>query len=1611
MAIDFVADEEPKVDFKADSSGIDFQLEEPPRNFQQEAAESLAKTRGLIRESRQARMEEAAGAPAMALAVPEALQEPVIPAERLMPKVPARPGSWQRGVQEFLAETGSTLSTPATAGAIALTPVAPEVMLPYFGYQGLKDLPEAVAQVVEGETPAEKVKGTGRSLLDVGMIAPGLRSVGVPMPRLPSRAPEMGNEVRFPAQATEQDLLASKAREKYIAEQKAALEPEIVEPIQLKPVEPTKPAEVVPPAEAGKVNPLARVAEPPTLISKHGNYEVQRRYIQADDEDPSKGVEPVFEVFHKGNRAGQFGTEKEAVDFSLRESIEDAGFQRPTTKPTSPKPTPPPVTEVTPTEAKAGEVAKEPISTNEKTTAETVGAVPAGNETSPERQLGEPYPTRPVWKVSYTDLETRAAQRPFFNLSVFSEGKTRQEAIDRVKNFHGNSSRYGEFRASKAPEGQKADYHFEEPKTTEQPAAAPPAKGEEKAQAKISLESQTEPVPAGLWVDSNGNMHPVRKMYEHEFEAKKLLGEKFDPEGGVAEYQIDKAGYARGVYDRKSNTMFFDQSRPLSRLQERAIKDWAIEHNVNAVFGHDTSRSGGNAKKTIHSTEEIFGDESVNQARYGTASGLPPTVPDRGSTFASELMEASRQLDALVRSRATLRPGVLGQFVRTAAQDRIEVGDIRNQATTAHEIGHAIDAEVFSNHFPAKSQASLAQRVGTGTRKELFNELKSVSELMRGPMTGTAGHIQYRKSATELIADWFSLYAHDPAQARSMAPKFTAGFEKAIQSKPEAKAVVDQLLAGNLKPEAPFKAASLTATGAPTALPGKVPARPLDVAVPRDRAAAMAAQGLVKDAVRTLEAKLQGARILADSWRKAVKDSSQRNDVGAFIEGIGNLEKRGDTIADVEARMTPAMQRLAKDYRFRQELQRQEINRYLKDTEQGEYLKFLEDYLGHFYADGKTKIQSAMGRFIKESPHAKERKLPTLKEAVDIGLTPITQDPATTYELTAAVNWRVATNRKFVGQMGKLRTVANEPAVVPAKDAPPGWHVTDNPLIRRVYARQTPGGTLMWQGGAAIHPDVWYAARQILDTPTSSDLGRAYDAINAVTRANAFAFSFFHDISLRAAAGGQMFSPYNPIRGLARIMERDPVSGKLKILQSTRTAGKRLLQQEDAVMDAAQHGLKFSWTDSEAYQKNARDFLEKAAAKLRDVPYLGKAAKVARDLQQMRQEGLWKNTHDAFKMIAYHDAVSKALSDAPPGIDPTLVKERVASLLNDAFGGQEWASKFWLEPKVRQMMSRFLLAPDWTLSTVRSVPGVSDVASAARSQAPKLRGRESFPTSYEGTGNLSRLRFWGGEVAAIATATIAAQYAINKMFGDDKKGDKPWVWENEYGNRYTVDVTPIMRQMPWHDPKDQTRRYVNLGKRAAEIVRWVSEPMANIESKAARPIAEIFRQVTGTEGDFKAEWKRDHESFLESLPARGKSLAKEFLPFSLTGTQFVLSVPMRKGMTKYKAEQAYESVYEVAANPNRFKSFLRGQPASEGTLREMVQQITDAAEANGVRANAVRQRALSIVRGHHYDLYFKAMQAGDQEKMAEEKDILFHRLGATPQGMLESLETKQKMNR
>ncbi len=1093
--------------------------------------------------------------------------------------------------------------------------------------------------------------------------------------------------------------------------------------------------------------------------------------------------------------------------------------------------------------------------------------------------------------------------------------------------------------------------------------------------------------------------------------------------------------------------------------------------------------------------------QAANQAAVsgGSVHGLPPGVDPGPPDFAAHLMEAAHRMDMTVRSAANLPASVLGRYIEDVAHDHIVVSNISNQRVVTHEMGHGLDAQLFPDQYKIplgrQNQQTLVDRFAphgvTGISKgELFRQLASVSELMRGPLD-TA----YRRRASELIADYVSLYMHDPARARLMAPDPSRGFETALGKHPELQETMNQIHARNVVPvpgELPPGESSVIMQASD--LPEHVGIKSEPLPPPHLLEVALAAQRYVKDGVRTLAAEEQRARVWSNNAVKTIADADKRpktlnpferarreaeyaqarQDVGAFLEGTGNLRIQGDDIGSVRARMTPAMDKLVRDTRFAFEKQRERLNQYLKGLSEPEYIAYINDYLPHFYVQNE-QYGTSLSKFLKESPNSKERTIPTLKQAREWGFMPISQDPAVLYPLYSRINWQVAMNRRLKAEIGKLRTPDGQEVVQPIGTAPANWiPLEKGSLFTKITGMKLPGlqeaqgKTLLWERNMAAHPDVYYAIRQVMDKPTSA-IGRAYDQVNSFTRSAAFSLSGFHDISLAFASLGAQFrfSSPNPFRGLVRLFERDPVSGDLKFIQSAPNAGQKLLQVEGAVSDAAQHGLKFAWTDGREFEYNAQHAVDQTlqwASKLPGFKQYPPFIKALREMGKARQENLWSKTHDAMKILAYHDIVTKALEYAPDTIDTGKLKDTVASFLNDAFGGQDWQTHFWASPMTRRVWGRFMLAPDWTLSTIRSIPLASDVATALYTKTPRFSFRSGWPErvpmqgpvpgTYEGTrGNLMRLKFYGAELGALAMTTIAAQYAITSYFGDPEKGDHLWMWENEPGKnllgsaKYTVDVTPFMRALtdqgiikqaqhtpivkhmvPSQEQDDYTRHYMNLGKRASEVLRWFLDPLSNIESKMSRPVAELAKQLTGRDGEFAAEWTQEGTS---PFWTRATSVLKNAFPFTFTGNQFALSVPMRKGMTRYKAQDAFEALYEIAADPSAFmqvaRSWSMGNPRmtapTQGDLMSMFQQVSDAVERNGISAAEPLQQAKTAVMTRHLAAYSKAFVAhnnaieahnkgaeDDAEKEMEDQWAYIERLGFTGRGLRQSRKNQLKMH-
>jgi len=199
----------------------------------------------------------------------------------------------------------------------------------------------------------------------------------------------------------------------------------------------------------------------------------------------------------------------------------------------------------------------------------------------------------------------------------------------------------------------------------------------------------------------------------------------------------------------------------------------------------------------------------------------------------------------------------------------------------------------------------------------------------------------------------------------------------------------------------------------------------------------------------------------------------------------------------------------------------------------------------------------------------------------------------------------------------------------------------------------------------------------------------------------------------------------------------------------------------------------------------------------------------------------------------------------------------------------------------------------------------------------------------------------------------------------------------------------------------------------------------------SRPVAELVKQFSGREGVFAAEWEQDTTT--PSLGLRAKSVLQNFVPFSFTGNQFLLTQPMRKGMTRFKAQQAFEGIYEMAADPSAatrwFRSWGYGRPrppgmgVTIGDLQSMAAQVSDAAERNGINPAEPLNDALTKVKSYHQSTFAKAVieknkafLAGDKrlmdryDKIMEEQAQYIQRLGFTARGLKASLKNQLRLH-
>ncbi len=286
-----------------------------------------------------------------------------------------------------------------------------------------------------------------------------------------------------------------------------------------------------------------------------------------------------------------------------------------------------------------------------------------------------------------------------------------------------------------------------------------------KNQASLSSGS----IPWGFWVSPSGELRPVRMM-EHEIEAKKILdelGTPFTPgaSSGTPDYQMIKSGWFRAVFDRRTQTLMVDSLNPLTPRAKSAIRDFAIEHNVNAEFRHEGA--------FLPRPEDI----NRSDPRRGPALSIgepgktPQVFRERGQVLAAISnpglsAEQIKIADDLAAVQASMSPdnlvgwlmGVPANNAEAYAQKKLEyIEDRRHLSQTPAQLGAMPTATEDERRAKEVAGATVLAHYGTdrSTEHGALQEIEEDQEAMTKAI-GKIGKLNQAQIKSQFLTTFFN---------------------------------------------------------------------------------------------------------------------------------------------------------------------------------------------------------------------------------------------------------------------------------------------------------------------------------------------------------------------------------------------------------------------------------------------------------------------------------------------------------------------------------------------------------------------------------------------------------------------------------------------------------------------------------------------------------------------------------------------------------------------------------------------------------------------------------------------------------------------------------------
>lgn len=593
---------------------------------------------------------------------------------------------------------------------------------------------------------------------------------------------------------------------------------------------------------------------------------------------------------------------------------------------------------------------------------------------------------------------------------------------------------------------------------------------------------------------------------------------------------------------------------------------------------------------------------------------------------------------------------------------------------------------------------------------------------------------------------------------------------------------------------------------------------------------------------------------LGDDWEEGIKRAAvQTYALQREVERL--VPKEADRNAITHAIEAGDLAKLSSDQKRAAQIAQNFFNLMKQAGLEAEVLKDAkENYVTHLWQREKGSGPSGPN-MTGSTPFAKAREIPTIAKGKEIGLVPRTEDISAIMGIYSNSVARAIMNKRLVGALKEFKTPDGTRVLVPIKDSPGGYVQIQHPSL----------------AGQVVHPDVAPSLRHMFDTSSPGAARRILEAVSVGTKRMILSLSGFHIKSLLEA---NTLASSNPLLG-AKVLAQSIAPrwvGENRYLNEMRTQGAGPL-----ITKAIQGGLEFTLgKNSVAVEDVGGSFYDglQIASEMLDkaVPQLGMPVRQFAKLNHRFDGFMWGTYHAALKLELFAEKYQTILDNnaaAAKKGTARLMSDREASHIaatytNAISGGLNWRraaeavrTKWGRDlalaattPNARGLQQLFLLALDWTVSTVQPII-------QAFGKGTGIKGIIK-PQTLADLNRQYMLR------AAVAYVTIAN--GINLALSGHN------IWDNK-------DPTTI---------ELGDGRRIAAFKHSAEPYKWLIEPGKQILNKLSYPVKEGANQLMGT------EYLAPHEDRSGSVVA-GPKMGESRLAHAAQGISPIAGKQMMEG--------------------------------------------------------------------------------------------------------------------